>query len=77
VLTARHGYPGGGDPRTVHMQQLTMQLRTIVNTILDAGVHGHGMTEPEAMALMTGRGYQEAGEAADLAAEAAAHAAEF
>jgi Bacterial protein of unknown function (DUF885) len=27
-------------------------------------VHGMGMTEPEAMALMTGRGYQEEGEAA-------------
>ncbi|HEX5291316.1 MAG TPA: hypothetical protein VFX25_20830 [Streptosporangiaceae bacterium] len=59
------------------MQQLKMQRRTIVNTILDARVHGHGMTEPEAMALMSGRGYQEAGEVADLAAEAGAHAAEF
>jgi uncharacterized protein DUF885 len=36
----------------------------IINAILDARVHGHGMTEPEAMALMTGRGYQEDGEAA-------------
>ncbi|HEY3976208.1 MAG TPA: DUF885 domain-containing protein [Streptosporangiaceae bacterium] len=64
ALMARHGYPGDGDPRTVRMQQLKMQLRTIVNTILDARVHGHGMTEPEAMALMTSRGYQEDGEAA-------------
>ena len=31
---------------------------------LDARVHGHGMTEDEAMALMTGRGHQEEGEAA-------------
>jgi len=36
----------------------------IISTILDARVHGHGMTEPEAMALMAGRGYQEDGEAA-------------
>jgi uncharacterized protein (DUF885 family) len=27
-------------------------------------VHAHGMTETEAMTLMTGRGYQEEGEAA-------------
>jgi len=45
------------------MQQLKMQLRMIINAILDARVHGHGMTEAEAMALMTGRGYQEEGEA--------------
>ena len=41
-----------------------MQLRMIINAILDARVHGHGMTEAEAMTLMTGRGYQEEGEAA-------------
>jgi hypothetical protein len=41
-----------------------MRLAMIISTILDARVHGHGMTEPEAMALMTGRGYQEDGEAA-------------
>jgi uncharacterized protein (DUF885 family) len=46
------------------MQQLKMQLRTIINAILDARIHGHGMTEAEAMALMTGRGHQEEGEAA-------------
>ena len=27
-------------------------------------IHAHGLTEAEAMALMTGRGYQEEGEAA-------------
>jgi uncharacterized protein (DUF885 family) len=63
-LMADHGYPGEGDPRAVRMQQLKMQLRTIINAILDARVHAHGMTEAEAMALMTGRGYQEEGEAA-------------
>src|SRR5215469_3335401 len=63
-IMAEQGYPGDGDPRAVRMQQLKMQLRTIINAILDAGIHGHGMTEAEAMALMTERGYQEEGEAA-------------
>jgi hypothetical protein len=63
-LMAEHGYPGEGDPRAVRMQQLKMQLRTMINAILDASVHAHGMTEAEAMALMTGRGHQEEGEAA-------------
>src|SRR5487761_1790038 len=63
-LMAGHGYPGDGDPRTVRMQQLKMQLRTTINAILDAGVHAGGMTEAQAMALMMDRGYQEEGEAA-------------
>ncbi|MGB6576947.1 MAG: DUF885 domain-containing protein [Streptosporangiaceae bacterium] len=63
-VMAEQRYPGEGDPRAVRMQQLKMQLRTIINAILDARIHGHGMTEAEAMALMTGRGYQEEGEAA-------------
>ena len=63
-IMAEQRYPGEGDPRAVRMQQLKMQLRTIINAILDARIHGHGMTEAEAMALMTGRGYQEEGEAA-------------
>jgi uncharacterized protein (DUF885 family) len=63
-LMAEHGYPGEGDPRAVRMQQLKMQLRMIINAILDARVHGHEMTEAEAMSLMTGRGHQEEGEAA-------------
>jgi uncharacterized protein (DUF885 family) len=62
-LMARHGYPGDGDPRAVRMQQLKMQLRMIINTVLDGRIHCHGMTEDEAMALMTGRGFQEEGEA--------------
>jgi uncharacterized protein (DUF885 family) len=61
-LMAKHGYPGAGDPRAVRMQQLKMQLRMIINAILDARIHAHGMTEAEAMALMTERGYQEEGE---------------
>ncbi len=63
-LMAEHGYPGEGDPRAVRMQQLKMQLRTFINAILDASVHAHGMTEAEAMDLMTSRGHQEEGEAA-------------
>jgi uncharacterized protein (DUF885 family) len=63
-IMAEQGYRGDGDSRAVRMQQLKMQLRTIINAILDARIHGHGMTEAEAMALMTGRGHQEEGEAA-------------
>jgi uncharacterized protein (DUF885 family) len=63
-IMAEQGYPGDGDPRAVRMQQLKMQLRTIINAILDARIHGHGMTETEAMTLMIGRGFQEEGEAA-------------
>lgn len=63
-LMAVHGYPGEGDPRAVKMQMLKMRLRTTINAILDTRVHAHGMTEAEAMELMTGRGFQEEGEAA-------------
>jgi len=59
-VMARAGF--GGD--AVRLQQLKMQLRTTINAILDVRVHAHGMTELEAMALMTGRGHQEVGEAA-------------
>ena len=55
------GLGHGGVP--VRLQQLKMQLRTTINALLDAGVHAGGMTEAEALALMTGRGYQEEGEA--------------
>ena len=63
-LMARHEYPGEGDPAAVRMQQLKMQLRMVINAILDARVHTRGMTEAEAMTLMTARGFQEDGEAA-------------
>jgi len=63
-LMADHGYPGEHDPAAVRMQQLKMQLRMVINAILDARVHAHGMTEAEAMALMRERGFQEEGEAA-------------
>ena len=48
----------------VRMQQLKMQLRSVLNTILDISFHTGDLDEREAMELMTGRGYQEEGEAA-------------
>jgi uncharacterized protein (DUF885 family) len=58
-IMARLGY--GGVP--VRLQQLKTKLRTIINALLDAGVHTGGMSEAEAVELMTGRGFQEEGEA--------------
>ncbi len=58
-LAAERGYRGDA----LRMQQLKMQLRMCINAILDARVHAHGMTEAEAMRLMTERGHQEEGEA--------------
>jgi uncharacterized protein (DUF885 family) len=63
-VMADHVYPGEAHPWAVRMQQLKMQLRMIINAILDARVHAHGMSEADAMALMTGPGFQEDGEAA-------------
>jgi uncharacterized protein (DUF885 family) len=58
MAEAGHGGPA------VRAQQLKMQLRMSINAILDAGVHAGGMTEAEAMRLMTVDGFQEEGEAA-------------
>ncbi|MDQ1463489.1 MAG: hypothetical protein QOC73_430 [Actinomycetota bacterium] len=55
----RHGF---GGPQ-VHMQQLKMRLRTAINAVLDVRVHCDGLSRDDAMALMTGRGHQEEGEA--------------
>ncbi|RZU73302.1 uncharacterized protein (DUF885 family) [Micromonospora kangleipakensis] len=52
----------GGLP--VRLQQLKMQLRMTINALLDQLVHCEELPESEAMALMTGRGFQEEGEAA-------------
>ncbi|BFU46928.1 DUF885 domain-containing protein [Krasilnikovia sp. MM14-A1004] len=52
----------GGLP--VRLQQLKMQLRMTLNAILDQLVHCAELSEAEGMALMTGRGFQEEGEAA-------------
>ncbi|WP_030486733.1 DUF885 domain-containing protein [Micromonospora chokoriensis] len=52
----------GGLP--VRLQQLKMQLRMTINALLDQLVHAEELPEAEGMALMTGRGFQEEGEAA-------------
>jgi len=59
-LMAEHGF---GGPE-VHMQQLKMRLRTIINAIIDQKIHTAGMTESQAMNFMMNEGFQEEGEAA-------------
>jgi uncharacterized protein (DUF885 family) len=63
-IMTEHEYGGESSPEAIRMQQLKMQLRMVINAILDARVHAHGMTENEAMRLMMERGFQEEGEAA-------------
>ncbi|WP_341719054.1 DUF885 domain-containing protein [Micromonospora sp. FIMYZ51] len=58
-LMTRYGF--GGLP--VRLQQLKMQLRMTLNALLDQLVHAEELSEDEAMALLTGRGFQEEGEA--------------
>jgi len=52
----------GGLP--VRLQQLKMQLRMSLNAIIDQLVHCDDLREADAMAMMTGAGFQEEGEAA-------------
>ncbi|ROT31488.1 DUF885 domain-containing protein [Micromonospora sp. HM5-17] len=59
-VMAERGFGG----LAVRLQQLKMQLRMTINALLDQLVHCEGMTEADGMALMTGRGFQEEGEAA-------------
>jgi uncharacterized protein (DUF885 family) len=63
ALMADRAYPGNADADGLRLQQLKLQLRMTINAILDVRVHLHGMTEAEAMRLMTRRGHQEEGEA--------------
>ncbi|MFN8076762.1 MAG: DUF885 domain-containing protein [Kineosporiaceae bacterium] len=64
-LLARTGLGLGDDVDDGYrLHRLKMLLRTTINAILDVRVHAHGMTEAEAMHLMTVRGHQEEGEAA-------------
>lgn len=58
-LLAEHGF---GGPQ-VRLQQLKMQLRSTLNTILDQAVHCDGLAESEAIGLLTTHGFQEEGEA--------------
>jgi uncharacterized protein (DUF885 family) len=59
-LMADHGYHG----LPLRLQQLKMQLRMTINAILDQLVHCEDLSEADAMAMMTGPGFQEEGEAA-------------
>jgi uncharacterized protein (DUF885 family) len=47
----------------LRMQQLKMQLRSVINSIMDIRFHAHDLDESAAMALMVERGFQEPGEA--------------
>lgn len=65
-LMATHGFRRNESARlasALRMQQLKMQLRTILNTVLDIRFHCHGLDQASAMTLMTERGFQEEGEA--------------
>lgn len=62
-MMAHRGFAVSGEQRlSLRIQQLKMQLRTIINTILDIRVHTRGMTEAEARRLMATRGFQQEGE---------------
>ncbi|MDQ2837714.1 MAG: DUF885 domain-containing protein [Actinomycetota bacterium] len=66
-LMAGHGYRSGISDEAalaVRMQQLKMQLRMVLNTILDISFHAGDLDEAGGTELMTVRGYQEEGEAA-------------
>ncbi|MGH8860127.1 MAG: DUF885 domain-containing protein [Jatrophihabitantaceae bacterium] len=67
-LMAARGYRSDESARAasaLRMQQLKMQLRTTLNTILDIRFHCSDLGEADAMRLMTGRGFQEDGEASE------------
>lgn len=53
-----------GSALAIRLQQLKMQARMAINTILDIRVHSMDMTEEEGLRLMSFRGFQEEGEAA-------------
>jgi uncharacterized protein (DUF885 family) len=63
-LMSDRGYPDEGSAAAVGLQRLKMKIRMIINAIMDARVHCAGLSQEQAMALMTGKGYQEEGEAA-------------
>jgi hypothetical protein len=62
-LIAGLGYPGEANPDAYLLLHLKLQLRTIINAILDIRVHCDGMTQEQGMSLMTGPGYQVEAEA--------------
>ena len=65
-LLLDNGYAPEDSPQSalaIRLQQLKMQARMAINTILDIRVHSMEMSEDEALRLMTFRGFQEEGEA--------------
>jgi len=58
-MMAEHGYGGPA----VSLQRQKMVLRLCLNAIIDHGVHAGTMDHDEALGLMTGKGFQEEGEA--------------
>lgn len=67
-LMARHGYLRSESERAasaLRLQQLKMQLRTTLNTILDIRFHCRDLDEQTAMRMMTEQAFQEDGEAAE------------
>lgn len=65
-LLLDNGYAPKDSPQSalaIRLQQLKMQARMAINTILDIRVHSMEMSEDEALRLMTFRGFQEEGEA--------------
>ena len=65
-LMLERGYSPADTKRSalaIRLQQLKMQARMAINTILDIRVHSMDMTEDEGLRLMTFRGFQEEGEA--------------
>jgi uncharacterized protein (DUF885 family) len=58
-LMVEAGYAGP----ELHMQQLKMRLRLIINAIIDQKIHCAGMTEDEAVAMMMDQGFPEEAEA--------------
>lgn len=61
-LMVERGYRGAANAQ-LRMQQLKMQLRSIINTLLDVRFHCGDLDEAGALELMTVRGFQEPGEA--------------
>src|SRR5262249_58041249 len=53
---------GKGD-LALRLSQLKFYLRAVINAILDHKMHCDGMTDDEALALLTKRGFQSEGEA--------------
>jgi len=61
-IMAQQGYVGsmpGVSPHAFRLLQLKMQLRTVINAILDVRTHMEAMAEPQARRLLSVQGLQE------------------